>query len=234
MSVFFTNRLALNLNSLIFQRFIFWCVICTALETHIIRETTVNQHNLNETGSTVSNTSKKRRTFLKRASAGVVIASIPGRSAWAGISGSIVASGHGSDFEQGISTVLLDACQVKSYISGSFQTYFVDKDPINGIGNLSVEVIFDGGDPDLNNVNTAILVMLFNAENNGLHGIQYSVLSQHNDNLLDFANYLHNQASADPSGVANLLWDTISKYSSTGISTICPSPSPLQLPLPPV
>jgi hypothetical protein len=42
-----------------------------------------------------------RRTLLKLTSAGALIASIPGRTVNAGISNSIVASGHGSDFANG-------------------------------------------------------------------------------------------------------------------------------------
>jgi hypothetical protein len=61
----------------------------------------MNLDNPKGTESRVSNDSKIRRTFLKHATAGAVIASIPGRSAWAGLAGSIVASGHGSDWNGG-------------------------------------------------------------------------------------------------------------------------------------
>jgi hypothetical protein len=185
------------------------------------RGTTVNQDNSNGTQPTVSNNSKVRRTFLKRASAGVVIASIPGRSAWAGISGSIVASGHGSDFNQGLPTMLLDACEVASRMSGNFQDYFVGKSPINGSGNPDVQAMLEGGDPDSSDVNAAILVMLYNAINSGTPGVHYPVLSQHNDNASNFANYLYTQANASPSEVATLLWDTIATNSSSGNNTIC-------------
>jgi hypothetical protein len=45
-----------------------------------------------------------RRKFLTRTGAGLVIASIPAKSVWAssnGLAGSIIASGHGSDFAGG-------------------------------------------------------------------------------------------------------------------------------------
>jgi hypothetical protein len=62
------------------------------------------------TESSVSKNTKSdvRRTFLKRATAGAVIASIPAKSVWAnGITGSIIASGHGSDWNDGKCTGLL-------------------------------------------------------------------------------------------------------------------------------
>jgi hypothetical protein len=157
--------------------------------------------------------SEVRRKFLKRVTAGVVIASIPGRSAWTGIAGSIVASGHGSDFNQGAQTVLLDACTVAGTIS--------NKSPINGQGNPDAKTILEGSDPDVNDVNAAILTMLFNAINHGNNGINYPVLSQHNDSSSNFADYLYAQASANPSDVASLLWATIVTYSDSGSSVNC-------------
>ena len=50
-----------------------------------------------------------RRKFLTRAGAGLVIASLPAKSVWAGsngLAGSIIASGHGSDFAGGKPLVL--------------------------------------------------------------------------------------------------------------------------------
>ncbi|WP_198556757.1 hypothetical protein [Paraglaciecola sp. MB-3u-78] len=174
--------------------------------------------------SSVSKNTKQRRTFLKRTAAGAVIASIPGRSAWAGIAGSIVASGHGSDFNGGAATMLLDACQVADRITGTFSSYFgFGVSPINGTGDLSAEYILRDGDPDPSNVNAAILIMLFNAVNHGSHGINYPVLSQHNNIPSNFADYLYTQASADPSGVASLLWSTIGTNSLSGSSVICPA-----------
>ena len=45
-----------------------------------------------------------RRSFLTKASVGIVVASMPAKSVWAsggGVAQSIVASGHGSDFANG-------------------------------------------------------------------------------------------------------------------------------------
>jgi hypothetical protein len=47
----------------------------------------MSPNNPNEIESSVSKNTKQRRIFLKRATAGAVIASIPGRSAWANMTG---------------------------------------------------------------------------------------------------------------------------------------------------
>lgn len=72
-------------------------------------------NNPNGIESSVSKNTKQRRIFLKRATAGAVIASIPGRSAWANMTGSIVASGHGSNSQQSPSTLL----KSKNYFVGN-------------------------------------------------------------------------------------------------------------------
>jgi hypothetical protein len=175
--------------------------------------------------SQVSKDSVVRRTFLKRATAGVVVASIPGRSARAGIAGSIVASGHGSDFNQGNPTVLLGACAVASMLNAETFSLFFNNIPISPIANqpdLSAKSILEDGDPDPSNVNGAILIMLFNAVNSGYNGIFYPVLSQHNNGPTVFASYLYTQASAYLIGVANLLWSTKGANSAQGSTTTCP------------
>lgn len=69
--------------------------------------------NPNGIESSVSKNTKIRRTFLKRASAGVIVASIPAKSVWAnGITNSIIASGHGSDFANGREIELLSPCSI--------------------------------------------------------------------------------------------------------------------------
>ena len=77
-----------------------------------------------ESPVSVDSKSDVRRKFLKRATAGAVIASIPGRSAWAAITGSIAASGTGSDFNSGICTQLMTAEEFVS--SGYDNLRFVD------------------------------------------------------------------------------------------------------------
>jgi len=188
----------------------------------------MNLHNVNVNENAVKSSvykhTKQRRTFIKRVTAVGIIASIPGRSAWAAMSGSIVASGHGSDFNQGNTTILLDACQVAAVVTGKYHDHFGNNQPINGNGNPNAKDLLEGNDPDPNDVNAAMLIMLYNGINHGSSGIYYPVLSQYNNNSAEFADYLYANATSDPSGVANLLWDTISKYSSSGRSTTCPQP----------
>jgi hypothetical protein len=191
--------------------------------------------NPNGIESSVSKNSKQRRTFLKRATAGAVIASIPGRSAWAGIGGSIAASGHGSDFNQGASTNLLDASafNTSTFRSIEFSTTF-GGNPINRNGNaraggkksgdLTFGHIFDahfntGDSNQLNNhrgvnrVNIGLIVLYLNAVNHNKDSrIVYNVLSQH-DSVGAFADYLYAAALDDPHGVGTLLNNTVSSYS---------------------
>jgi hypothetical protein len=74
------------------------------------------------TESSVSKNTKsnKRRTFLKRASATAVVGAIPAKSVWAtGITNSIVASGHGSDFADGRDIKLLSPCSILTLLSAN-------------------------------------------------------------------------------------------------------------------
>ena len=79
------------------------------------------QHDLNTTPKHPENPEQSpqhsRRKFLTRATAGVVIASLPAKSVWAAggnILNSIVASGHGSDFANGKRIQLLSQGFVKN------------------------------------------------------------------------------------------------------------------------
>ncbi|WP_293748547.1 hypothetical protein [uncultured Paraglaciecola sp.] len=195
-------------------------------------------------GSSVSKNTTQRRTFLKKATAGAVIASIPGRSAWAGIAGSIVASGHGSDFNQGESTVLLDACafNTSTYRSMRFSAIFNgnpfnagggirSRNGVDDAGDLTIGMIFDAhfnpsasdAPPQLghyrgvNRVNVGLIVIYLNAINDGNFGITYPVLSQHGTSA-DFADYLYRAASADAASTGALLDHTISTYSGSTFS----------------
>jgi hypothetical protein len=74
--------------------------------------------NPNGIESSVSKNTKLRRTFLKRASATAVVGAIPAKSVWAnGITNSIVASGHGSDFAHGVPIELLSPCSILAVLS---------------------------------------------------------------------------------------------------------------------
>lgn len=66
-----------------------------------------------------------RRKFLtKSAAAAVVVGSIPSRSVWAnGITNSIVASGHGSDFAGGKDIELLSACSLLTLLQENKSAY---------------------------------------------------------------------------------------------------------------
>lgn len=71
-----------------------------------------------------------RRKFLTRTGAGLVIASIPARSVWAssgGITQSIVASGHGSDFANGNPIKLLNVENLQFMGQNSPQNYSFNK-----------------------------------------------------------------------------------------------------------
>jgi len=180
-----------------------------------------------------------RRTFLKRATAGALIASIPSRSAWAGIAGSIVASGHSSDFQQGKCTKL----QGRSYFengnngSYSFHTEFGSL-PFDRTGaQRSSDVTFsqicgavlylDANKRNLSDIeknalkdifgvsriNLLLFIFYFNAKYNASDSnIEYNAVSQHGG-LSHFATYLYGQAATvGPRDVARLLRITYQKY----------------------
>lgn len=80
-----------------------------------------------------NNPSFGRRKFLTKTAAAVVVGSIPAKSVWAnGITNSIVASGHGSDFAGGRNIELLSPCSLltllnentSAYLDKNFKTVF--------------------------------------------------------------------------------------------------------------
>jgi hypothetical protein len=194
--------------------------------------------NPNRIESSVSKNTTQRRTFLKRATAGAALASIPGRSAWAGIAGSIVASGHGSDFNNGACTNLLLANQFSrsDYSNEKFRDIFggnpfnmsgAVKPITNSNGNISNhnirgilewDLVSSGPKPNrkgVNDINLVLIAIYLNAINDGQLGITYPVLSQHGGSAAAFANYLYTAALSDPAGVGTLLSDTLSTYSNS-------------------
>jgi hypothetical protein len=83
-----------------------------------IQGITMNIDNPKGTEPLVSDKKNVRRTFLKRATATAVVGAIPAKSVWAtGISNSIVASGHGSDFAFGRDIELLSPCSILTLLS---------------------------------------------------------------------------------------------------------------------
>lgn len=184
--------------------------------------------------SSVSKNSKQRRTFLKRATAGAVIASIPGRSAWANIQGSIIASGHGSDMNDGLATALLSQGYWKKHsfgnVSGSetFEGAFGSstrafKVKNNGSAgkfnsdNTLINIL-NGRKPNgeksnkwkgPNDVNVQMIAMYLNAANhNGSEGVYYPVVDNHGT-LAKFGIWLYNSVNDDPFGVGTFLKNTI-------------------------
>ncbi|MFC3121987.1 twin-arginine translocation signal domain-containing protein [Agaribacter flavus] len=87
-----------------------------------------------------------RRTFLKRSAAGATLATIPAKSVWAtGITNSIVASGHGSDFAGGVPLKLQRPWYWQNR-QGSIQASLLDS---------SFSTVF-GGQPFADNMGTAL------------------------------------------------------------------------------
>jgi hypothetical protein len=190
--------------------------------------------NPNRIESSVSKNTTQRRTFLKRATAGAVIASIPGRSAWAGIAGSIVASGHGSDFNQGACTTLLGPDGFDTGNTTNFSSIF-GGNPFRANGSVrnsdrtfgEILTVANGTFGDLNanqiqhhlglnGVNVGLVVIYLNAIYHLNNGIYYPVLSQHNNDPVAFASYLYNEALNNSGEVGTLLNDTIAAYSNGG------------------
>jgi hypothetical protein len=183
--------------------------------------------NPNGIESSVSKNTKQRRIFLKRATAGAVIASIPGRSAWANMTGSIVASGHGSNSQQSRSTLL------------KRKSYFVNKR--KDYKNINFSEIF-GGNPFKNNgsvrnkelqfstilntsksktrgegdINIALVVIYLNAIEHKDSGepIYYPVLQQYHNDDKAFARYLYQMAKDNnKTTLANELFAIIDNHS---------------------
>jgi hypothetical protein len=198
--------------------------------------------NPNRIESSVSKNTTQRRTFLKRATAGAVIASIPGRSAWAGIAGSIVASGHGSDFNQGACTHLLNYNEfARSYYTNDKFIDIFGGNPFNmsamvrpitktngKVPNYRIRGILEwesatdssgapidaSGRKGINDINIGLIVMYLNAVNHGYYGIEYPVLNQHGGSASAFAAYLYREALADPATIGTLLNGKINDFSS--------------------
>jgi hypothetical protein len=164
-----------------------------------------------------------RRTFLKRTTAVALIAFIPGRSAWAGIAGSIVASGHGSDFNQGKSTVLQNQRYFK-HIADDYKDLtfyevfgeypFKDNGSIRN-NDLKFSSILKTRKKDERGegfINVALVVMYLNAIEHNQHGIYYPVLDQYDGNAIAFAQYLYDSTVDNPRQAASELFAIIAHY----------------------
>jgi hypothetical protein len=194
----------------------------------------VSLDNPNGIESAASKNSKQRRTFLKRASAGAVIASIPGRSAWANIRGSIIASGHGSDMNAGRATALRsqgywknhgfgnvssaqtfagafgfgnNAFKVKD--NGSVGTFNSDNSLINILNGLKPNGDRKNSWKGPNDINVQMIAMYINAANhNGSEGVFYPALDMHGS-IEAFGLWLYNSAKDDAFGIGTFLKNTI-------------------------
>lgn len=133
--------------------------------------------------SSVSKNTVQRRTFLKRASAGAALASIPGRSAWATVNGSVVASGQGSDFSQDVEIKLLSHGIWKQRThptlnNGNRGTHRADNVAFNSVFTLST--ISDTFHEVLNgsqqNVHFQMVAMYLNAKYHGTLGLVYPIV----------------------------------------------------------
>ena len=196
-----------------------------------------------EESSVSKNTSSDvRRTFLKRATAGAVVASISGRSAWAGIASSIVASGHGSDFNQGVCTKLLTAQQLvdNGYGNQSFIDIFLGTpfdmngvpEPTNNNGvlisytlssmltNTLGTTVQEPNIKGINDVNIGLMVMYLNAVNHRNNEIFYPVLAQHQNDRAVFASYLYQAAKLDAGGTGTTLSNAINNNSGDACQII--------------
>ncbi|WP_158971615.1 hypothetical protein [Paraglaciecola sp. L3A3] len=136
--------------------------------------------------SSVSNNTKQRRTFLKRASAGAVIASIPGRSAWATIAGSVVASGHGSNNIPSTSVApiaLLSHGFWKQRLhptrnNGRRGSHRADNVAFNSVFTASsiTDTFYEVLTGSQDNVHFQMVAMYLNAKYHGTLGINYPVV----------------------------------------------------------
>jgi hypothetical protein len=187
-----------------------------------------------KTEPTVSDNAKIRRKFLKRASAGTLIAAIPGRTAWAGLLNSIVASGHGSDFSDGVCLQLYSPGYWKhpfapqNHYWGPVSTNITFNAAFGGLpigtglavdsNTTLLEVLNNPGGSKLggpSNVNFFLACFYLNAANHGdARGIQFPVIGagQPFSTLQLYADYLYLEAVNDSSGVGMLLSDMIDVY----------------------
>lgn len=186
-----------------------------------------------KTESTVSDNSKIRRKFLKRASAGTLIAAIPGRTAWAGLLNSIVASGHGSDFTDGECIQLLSPGYWRNH-TGDWGPIAVSTTFNAAFGGLPILTTADGVDINTtlltildnpgkgkgyagpNNVNFFLACFYLCAANDGLFGINFPVIGSGKPfaSLNAYADYLYAEAANNPAEVGILLSDMIVFYHS--------------------
>jgi hypothetical protein len=200
------------------------------------------------TESSVSKNTKQRRTFLKRATAGAAIVSIPGRSAWATVNGSVVASGHGSGSTTvGCHQILSPGSwknkwannwglvptnrpfklafggnAIKSVdANGKPTEYFADTLTLSNVLNINGQGYKGPG-----NVNFHMVGIYLNAANHGAtlgdQTINYPVLDDaHGGSLSSFGIWLYSQTLTNAEGLGATLSQMVDDY-HVNTGNLCP------------
>lgn len=170
-----------------------------------------------------------RRKFLTKASVGIVVASLPARSVWAGSSGiaqSIVASGHGSEFANSVKIALLSPGYWKNHYKDNHSLVFSRVFPgkafdKSGIACLPDDTTFgtiltENGSTfkGCSSVNYHMVSMYLNALHTGKYGLVYPVVGDNKPfrDMAAFAAYLYNKAKISPDLVGAELSQIIKKF----------------------
>ncbi|MCH8536648.1 MAG: hypothetical protein LAT66_02650 [Alkalimonas sp.] len=177
--------------------------------------------------------SQGRRKFLLRTGAGLVIASLPARSVWAGSGGiaqSIVASGHGSDFANGECLHLKSSgyfgnngngAQSRAFpeMSQRFidifpgQPFDLPLSPSKAVDEITIgDVIQVNGEfSGSTKINRFMTAVYLNAIYHGQHGIYFPVIgsSPSLQTPTDMANYLWNLASQNNTAVLSQEFESL-------------------------
>lgn len=171
-----------------------------------------------------------RRSFLTKASVGIVIASMPAKSVWAsggGVAQSIVASGHGSDFADGDPIGVLSPGYWKNhyeqYHALVFSTVFggpafeKNGSPTQPAGLTFGQILTEKGDKfkGEGNVNFFMVAMYLNAINHGIvPELNYPILGLGKPfaDGAAFASYLYQKALLDAGTLGNELSWIIDNY----------------------
>ena len=161
-----------------------------------------------------------RRKFLTRTGAGFVIASLPAKSVWAssnGLAGSIMASGHASDFAGGNDLVFqkaeffrqfeheLKKVTFSHYFGGNI---FNSEGRVSNSTNITLwQIIQDKSrHKGKDDINLTLVTLLLNAVFNNKHGIFYPVIGTSSFKTdKNFASHIYNLAVKDVHNTARVL-----------------------------
>ncbi|EHR41678.1 hypothetical protein [Alishewanella jeotgali] len=171
-----------------------------------------------------------RRKFLTRTGAGLVIASIPARSVWAssgGLTQSIVASGHGSDFANGHQLKLESPGYFRNRATSQNNLLFINVfgGPPIGVAaknyNATLgDVLKNPGSKKLGgpaNINFNLVGVYLNAFFSGsapFDRIYYPIVGPDKPfaTFQQFAFYLYEQATSSPESTSAALGNLITQY----------------------